>query len=72
MSNIECWLGSFVSFRGSGPVLFKETLYCNFLGGGGGGPNPLSPHLDPRMWHTFCDRINMFSHLNRVSGVMSR
>ena len=42
----ECWLGSFVIFRGSGPVLLKETLYfCNFPGG---LRTPL-PLLDPSM-----------------------
>ena len=39
--NIECWHGSFVMFRGSGPVLLRNPKFLNFCdfywGGGGGG-----------------------------------
>ena len=41
MVHIECWLHSFENFRE-----FQENLYfCDFSG----GPDPLSPPLDPRM-----------------------
>ena len=47
---IECWLGSFVSFRGSGSILLGNPIFLWFLrGGGGGGPDPLVPPLDPPM-----------------------
>ena len=42
---IECWLGSFVFFRGSGPVLLRNPIFCDFPG----GPDPLYPPLDPPM-----------------------
>ena len=33
-------------FSGSGPVLLKKLYFCNFSrGGGGGGPDPLSPYF---------------------------
>ena len=38
--NIECWLGSFVIFRGSGPVLLRNPIFLWFFRG---GPDPLSP-----------------------------
>ena len=49
--NIECWLGSFVIFRGSGPVLLRNPIVLWFFSGGNGGRNPLfpTPSLDPRM-----------------------
>ena len=28
--NIECWLGSVVSFRGSGPVLLRNLIFLSF------------------------------------------
>ena len=46
---IEWWLGSFVIFRGSGPVLLRKPIFCDFSGGGGGGSGPPVPPLDPRM-----------------------
>ena len=42
--NIECWLGSFVVFRGSGPVLQRNPIFCDFKG----GPGPLPP--PPPLW----------------------
>ena len=39
---IECWLGSFVSFRGSGSILLGNPIFCDFSGGGGGS-GPLYP-----------------------------
>ena len=35
-------------YRGSGPVLLKKLYFYDFSGGG--GPDPLSPSLDPPMW----------------------
>ena len=35
--NIECWLGSFVIFRGSGCVLLKIPIFLWFFFCGGGG-----------------------------------
>ena len=34
---IECWLGSFVSFRGSGSILLGNPIFLWFFRGGGGG-----------------------------------
>ena len=45
--NVECWLGSFENFRGSGSVLLRKSTFVWFSRGGGSGP-PV-PHLDPRM-----------------------
>ena len=39
--NIECWLGSVVIFRGSGPVLLRNPTFLWFLRGG--GPDALPP-----------------------------
>ena len=39
-------------FRGSGPVLLKIPIFCDFSGGGGGGGGvrtPCPPPLDPPM-----------------------
>ena len=36
---IECWLGSFVIFRGSGSILLGNPIFCDFSE----GPDPLSP-----------------------------
>ena len=33
-------------FRGSGPILLRNPIFCNFSGGG--GPDPC-PTLDPHM-----------------------
>ena len=43
---VECWLGSFVIFRGSGSILLGNPIFCDFSG----GPDPLSP-LWIRPWH---------------------
>ena len=42
--NVECWLGNFENFRGSGPVLLllRNSIFLWFFRGGG-GPDPLSP-----------------------------
>ena len=40
--NIEFWLGSFVIFSGSGPILLGNPIFMIFQGGGG-GKDPLSP-----------------------------
>ena len=47
--NIEYWLGSFVIFRRSGPVLLRNPI-CLWLFRGDWGPDSLPPPpLDPRM-----------------------
>ena len=40
--NIENWLGSSVIFRGSGPALLRNPIFCDFTEGGGSGPCPPS------------------------------
>ena len=45
--NVECWLGSFENSWGSGPVLLRNSIF--FFIFQRGGPDPLSPPLDPRM-----------------------
>ena len=35
MATIECWLGSFVIFRGSGLIARKPYIFVIFQGGGG-------------------------------------
>ena len=48
--NVECWLGSFENFRGSGPVLLRNSMFLWFFRWGGRGvPDPLSP-LWIRAW----------------------
>ena len=51
-------LCSFVIYRGSGPVLLRNPIFCNFPGGGSGSPVPHNPpHLDPRMLVVFVAKI---------------
>ena len=40
--NIGCWLGSFLIYRGSGPVLLSNPIDCAFSRGGVQTPCPLS------------------------------
>ena len=48
--NLECWLDSFVIFRGSGPVLLLDTLYfCDFLDG---ESDPQSPMYQSGLYAT--------------------
>ena len=47
--NIECWLGSFVIFRGSRPVLLRNSIFLWFFRGGS-GPT-VSP---PPLWIRAC------------------
>ena len=42
--NIECWLGSFVIFRGSGTVWYGTLYFCVFSGGPGPPVPPLWIH----------------------------
>ena len=44
--NIECWLGNFVIFQRSGPVLLKTLNFCDFSGGSG-PPVPASFWICP-------------------------
>ena len=62
MMAIECWLGSFVILRGSGPTLLGNPIfYCFFMGGGGGGGggglHPLYP-----LWICAWDGKNKGAH----------
>ena len=42
--NIECWLGSFVIFQGTGNSIAKKTyIFVIFQGGGGGGVRTTCP-----------------------------
>ena len=43
---VECWLGSFVIFRGSESILLGNPIFCDFSGGYG-PPVPLWIHP----WH---------------------
>ena len=45
--NIECWLGSYVIFRGSRPVLLRNPIFLWIFRGG--GPDTLSPPMDPHL-----------------------
>ena len=57
--NVECWLGSFENFKGSGSVLLRNSIFLWFFRGGGGSGPPVPP-LDPRMGpdnvYTFWDK----------------
>ena len=46
--NIECWIGSFVILRGSGPVLQRNPIFCKFPRVVGGSGPPLNPHMMAR------------------------
>ena len=46
---IECWICSFVIFKGIRNSIAKKPYIFVIYQGGGGGPNPLSPPLDPPM-----------------------
>ena len=59
--NIECWLGSLVNLRGSGPVLLRKPIFLWFFMGGGGGADPLSTLWIREWWERCCSVI--FSHL---------
>ena len=45
--NVECWLGRFENFRGSGPVLLRNSIFLWYFRWGVPAPPP--PPLDPRM-----------------------
>ena len=47
--NIECWLGGFVIFMGSRPVLQSNPIFFVIFQGGGGSEPPPSLPLDPPM-----------------------
>ena len=48
--NIEFFLGSFMIFQGIWTsIAMKPNIFVIFQGGGGGGPDPWSPPLDPHM-----------------------
>ena len=54
--NIECWIGSIVILRGSGPVLLRKEpyIFVIFQGGGGGVRTPCPPsgsaHAKDQIW----------------------
>ena len=69
--NVECWLGSFENFKGSGPVLLRNSIFLWFFrGGGGGGPDPLSPsgsaHGTGQFIHLLRYTENPFYHAHRL------
>ena len=41
--NVECWLGCLRNFRGSGPILLRNSIFLWFFRGGGGSPDLLPP-----------------------------
>ena len=47
LNRLSC--GSFVIFRGSGPVLLRNPIYFGDISGGGGVRTPYFPPLDPPM-----------------------
>ena len=49
--NIECWLGSFGIFRGSGPILQRNPIFLWFFRGGEGRP-PALPSGSVHVIHT--------------------
>ena len=59
--NIECWLGSFVIFRGSRPVLLRNPIFCDFSGGSEPCPHSGSTHA-------YC--INMDENPTEYKGLM--
>ena len=47
--NIECWL---CDLRGSGPVLLRNPIFCNFPGGGSGSPVPTPIWIRTCWWYS--------------------
>ena len=41
--NVECWLGNFENFRGSGPVLLRNSIFLWFFRWGWGVRTPCPP-----------------------------
>ena len=56
--NIECWIGSLVILRGSGPVLLRIPIFLYFPGGSG----PPVPALSGSA-HVITKSIGAFAHL---------
>ena len=46
----NCWLGSFVTFQGSGPELLRNPIFLWFFRGGGGGGGLGVQTLCPPLW----------------------
>ena len=60
-------------------MLISIETHCDFpVGGGGGGPDPISPPLDPRMFmHKNCAypdlrKLIYHSHLKNLSVCLTR
>ena len=48
-------------YRGSGPVLLRNPIFCDFSWGGGSGPlPPPPPHLDLRMYDMGTQKNHLF------------
>ena len=58
------WLGSFVIFRGSRPVLLRSPIFFYFSRGR--GPDPLSTRLDPHMFEWPRTFIIHCTHITQV------
>ena len=52
------WLGSFVIFRGSGPLLLKTLYFCNYQGG--------SDPLHPTPWIRTCSKRRLILQVKLV------
>ena len=50
--HFEYWLGSYAFFPGSGPVLLRNHLFCDFPGGSGPPLTPLDLHMAMLYWLT--------------------
>ena len=61
--NIECWLGSFVIFKGSGPVLLRNTIFLWFNRGIWTPVPPLDPPMGPYAYIGLSYIINVIGKL---------
>ena len=67
--NIEYWLGSFLIFQGIPTSIAKKpSIFVIFQGGGGGGPDSLSPLLDPHMVFMYFTSFSLFTWSVHILG----
>ena len=67
--NIECWLGSFVIFKGIRTSIAKRPYIFVIFQGGGGGPDPLSPlwtHTWDQTFYGLIGHNNVCLHTHHV------